>query len=121
MGPFRRTRRAQTVPAGELQAIVAFLRHLRRIAATRNHVTNVTIHTDSKYVHDHWLKGTSDTMANTRLWREFWDVIANPQVSTTLKKVASHKTLKDVESGAVDLRGYIGSDLADQGAKEAAS
>ena len=45
----------------------------------------------------------------------------DPQSEITLKKVAAHKTLQDVEAGDIPLIDYIGNDLAGQGAKKVAN
>ena len=110
----------QTVPAGELQAVVSFIQHLREQLQGRDYHTTVVLHTDSKYVCNHWRRGSSDTQANTKLWKAFWGAENDPQFTITLRKVAAHKTLRGVESGDIELIDYIGNDLADQGANRVA-
>ena len=97
----------QTVPAGELQAAVSFLQYLRRAVRDRPHVTHVDLHTDSKYVHNHWLQRTSDTQANTRLWRLFWEAEADPQFTLDMHKVAAHKTLEEAQRGEIPMIDFI--------------
>ena len=83
------------------------------------HVT-IRIHTDSKYVFDHWRNNTSDLTTNVDLWSRFWAVMSKPFHSTTLIKVAAHKTLEDVDEGTISLEQFLGNDMADKASKQAA-
>ena len=91
----------QTVPSGELQAIVSFLKEYRMEAPYRPHAT-LYFYTDSKYVHDHWLNRTED-VANLDLWKTFWVVVTHDNYQVHITKVPAHKTLEDVVAGEVAL------------------
>ena len=78
-------------------------------------------YTDSKFVHDHWVTNTSDTMANQPLWKLFWQLASSNRYRVAINKVAAHKTLEDVAEGTISLEDYLGNDMADKAAKQAAT
>ena len=103
----------QTVPRGELQALVEAL------ARTRG---DVTVYVDASYVTKGWLKRRGSNQfsgSNLDLWQALANIRRTRQGKVTIVKVTSHRDAASLE-GNVDPLGFLLNELADSLAESAA-
>ena len=105
----------QTVPAGEISAL---------IFALRNALPGVEFASDCKMVVEGVKKGKEWCTAAHRsyadLWQEVWTAIEDRGETPIVRKVKAHATRKLVDAGEVEYCDYRGNAIADRYAKNGA-
>ena len=100
----------QTVPRGELAAVVRLLTRTRSGTGI-----DTRIGIDCKEVINGWEAGSRRCYSsdNTDLWILFWEQVERLQYRVELFKVAAHKKLVDVLKGIISFTDWVGNSVID--------